>query len=216
MQPSVSHVRWQPSPEETQRPSVTCYCHSSSEHAGATFAFIGGCTQRLQNPKNLNAKVLASVCSSRAFLHHSCSDHVSLRISFRNCGREIRTWEDSRLRSPKLKKHASQHPKTIYNLMKLLKWRLLDLFLSIPATGAVTLVPTIPATKPAPKWSIGPSSRPVFVLAKCLVCLGLFELMENLHQANYQFRSLPMKRIEKEAYQAYHPLSDSDGMPRYS
>ena len=32
-----------------------------------------------------------------------------------------------------------------------LKWRLLDLFLSIPATGAVTLVPTIPATKPAPK-----------------------------------------------------------------
>ena len=78
--------------------------------------------------------------------------------------------------------------------MKILKWRLLDLFLSIPATGAVTLVPTIPATKPAPKWSIGPSSRPVFVLAKCLVCLGLFELMENLHQANYQFRSLPMKR----------------------
>ena len=115
--------------------------------------------------------------------------------------------------SKKSKKQASQHPKTIHNLLKLLKWRLLDLFLSIPATGAVTLVPTIPATKPAPKWSIGPSSRPVFVLAKCLVCLGLFELMENLHQANYQFRSLPMKR---EAYEAYHPLADSDGMPRYS
>lgn len=38
--------------------------------------------------------------------------------------------------------------------------------------GAVTLVPTMPATKPAPKWSTGPSARPVCVLAKCLVCLG--------------------------------------------
>ena len=44
------------------------------------------------------------------------------------------------------------------------------------AAGAVTLVPTMPATKPAPKWSSGPSARPVCVLAKCLVCLVAGEL----------------------------------------
>ena len=150
--------------------------------------------------KNLKAKVLLSVCrsSSRAFLHHSCSDHVSLRISFRNCGREIRTWEDSRVRSPKLKKHASQPS---WNLMELLKWRLFDLFLSVPATGAVTLVPTIPATRPAPKWSIGPSSRPVFVLAKCLVCLGVFQWVKKI----YTNPSIEVPSYEKEAYQAYQP-----------